>query len=167
MADDDISASTEVDADPAAVWALVSDLPRMGELSPENTGGSWVGGATGPAVGARFRGSNRRGWRRWSTAVRVTECEPGRRFAFEVRSLRMPVATWSYDVVPRPGGCTVTETWHDQRGPAMMTLGRLATGVADRAQHTATGISQTLASVKARAERRPGAPTAPPSPTSL
>ncbi|MBJ7509613.1 MAG: SRPBCC family protein, partial [Ilumatobacteraceae bacterium] len=34
--------SKEVNATPQAVWALVSDLPRMGEWSPENQGGEWV-----------------------------------------------------------------------------------------------------------------------------
>lgn len=147
-----ISRSVDVDAETTTVWTLVSDLPRMGELSPENAGGSWLDGATGPAVGARFRGANRRGWRRWSTQARVTECEPGRRFVFEVHSLGMSVATWAYDVVARPGGCTVTETWHDQRGPVMALVGRLATGVADRSGETVRSIEQTLAALKARAE---------------
>src|SRR5687768_3849760 len=54
-----ISRSIELAADPDVVWAIVTDLPGMGELSPENAGGRWVGGSTGPAVGARFRGVNR------------------------------------------------------------------------------------------------------------
>ena len=59
------------------VWALVSDLPRMGEWSPENAGGKWVKGATGPALGAVFEGTNKNGFRRWSTMVTVIACEPG------------------------------------------------------------------------------------------
>ena len=43
----------------AAEWYdMVSDLRRMGEWSPENRGGAWIKGARGPAVGARFKGSN-------------------------------------------------------------------------------------------------------------
>jgi hypothetical protein len=145
--------SIEINAAPAVVWDWVSDLPRMGELSPENTGGTWLGGATGPAVGARFRGANRRGWRRWSTAVVVVECEPTRRFAFEVSSVGLSVARWSYDIEPQAGdGCTVTETWQDRRGPLMDAIGRLATGVGDRAAYTAGSIEQTLAALKQRAE---------------
>jgi hypothetical protein len=142
----------DVEAPPEQVWALVSDLPRMGELSPENAGGSWLGSATGPAVGARFRGSNRQGWRRWSTLARVTTCEPGSRFAFDVSSLGLAVARWSYDVAPRAGGCSVTETWLDRRGRVMDTLGRLVSGVGDRTAFTAQSIEQTLAAVKSRAE---------------
>jgi len=153
-----ISRTAEVDADPDGVWRLLSDLPRMGELSPENAGGRWLGGASGPAVGARFRGANRRGWRRWSTAVVVAECEPGRVFAFEVSSLGLAVARWSYDVAARPGGCTVTESWHDQRGAVIRLLGRLATGVSDRSGYTAQSIERTLAALKQRAEEAPGRP---------
>jgi hypothetical protein len=35
-------------ADAGELYDLVSDLPRMGEWSPENTGGRWVNGAAGP-----------------------------------------------------------------------------------------------------------------------
>ena len=66
-----ISRTTTVRATPQEAYALVSDLPRMGELSPENTGGRWLKGATGPAVGARFKGTNRNGVRRWSTTATV------------------------------------------------------------------------------------------------
>jgi hypothetical protein len=146
----DLSRSIDIDAPPDRVWSLVSDLPGMGELSPENAGGRWLG--AGPAVGARFRGANRRGWRRWSTDVRVSVCEPGRAFAFDVRSLGMGVAHWAYDITPRPGGCTVTETWSDRRGRPMVVIGLLATGVADRAAFTASSIERTLAALKSRAE---------------
>jgi hypothetical protein len=146
-----ITRSIEVDAPAEEVWAMVSDLPRMGELSPENTGGSWRG-AAGPAVGARFRGANRRGWRRWSTAVQVTTCDPPHRFGFDVSSLGLAVSRWTYEVAPRPGGCTLTETWLDRRGRPMDVIGLLASGVADRGPYTARSIEHTLAAVKQRAE---------------
>ncbi|MBK5306296.1 MAG: SRPBCC family protein [Frankiaceae bacterium] len=152
-----ISRTVDVDAPAERVWALVSDLPGMGALSPENTGGSWLGGATGPAVGVRFRGSNRHGWRRWSTAVRITACEPGHLLSFDVGSLGLAVSRWTYAVAPRPGGCTVTETWEDRRGRAMDVIGLLASGVADRQAYTAQSIEHTLAAVKQRAE--PAGPT--------
>ena len=147
-----VSRTVEVAAPPEAVWALVSDLPGMGRLSPENVGGRWSGSATGPAAGAVFRGSNRSGWRSWSTRVEVTTCEPGRRFAFDVSSLGLAVSRWSYDVQPQPGGCAVTETWEDRRGAVISVLGRLVSGVPDRAAFTAESIDRTLAAVKAHAE---------------
>ena len=148
-----ITRSVQVAAPAERVWALVSDLPRMGEFSPENAGGSWQRGATGPAVGAVFRGTNRSGGRRWSTRCTVTRCEPGRAFAFAVHAVGMPVAEWSYDLQPTADGCTLTETWQDRRSGLMSLLGRATTGVADRTAFTATSIEQTLAKVKARAEQ--------------
>ena len=47
--------SIEIAASPEAVYALVSDITRMGEWSPECRECTWANGATGPAVGARFR----------------------------------------------------------------------------------------------------------------
>lgn len=147
-----VSRSVDVDAPPESVWALVSDLPQMGELSPENTGGSWLDGAVGPVLGARFRGVNRRGWRRWSTSVQITACEPGRRFVFDVTSMGLPVARWSYDLEPRGTGCTLTESWLDRRGRVIDAIGLLATGAGHDAAYTATGIEQTLERVKRKAE---------------
>lgn len=149
-----LSRSTLVAASPQRVWELVSDLPRMGEFSPENAGGSWVGGATGPAAGAVFLGRNRRGRHRWSTRCTVTRCEPGRAFAFTVSSTGMPVAEWSYELEPSAQGCLVTETWTDRRGALITVAGRLVTGVADRSAFTADSIELTLARVKERAERQ-------------
>src|SRR5262249_3904138 len=40
-------ASIEIQASPEAIYDLVSDLPRMGEWSPENIGGEWQGGGRG------------------------------------------------------------------------------------------------------------------------
>ena len=82
----------------------------------------------------------------------VTEAEPGRRFAFDVSSLGLPVSRWSYDVADRPGGCLVTETWEDRRGRIIDVLGRLVSGVDDRPDFTARSIERTLAAVKAAAE---------------
>ena len=149
-----LSRSVDIAAPADRVWQLVSDLPAMGELSPENTGGSWLGGATGPATGVRFKGKNRQGKRRWSTDVTVTDCEPGRRFAFEVKSVGLPVATWSYEIEPTSGSASrVTESWQDNRGWLIKTLGSLTTGVSDRAGFAATSIDHTLAQLKARAEQ--------------
>lgn len=149
-----LSRSTEIAASPDDVWALVSDLPGMGRFSTENVGGRWRGGATGPAVGARFTGRNRAGARRWSTQVRVTRCEPGRAFAFDVGSFGLAVARWSYDLEPTPTGCRLTESWEDRRGWLVTTVGGLLTGVADRESHTADTLERTLAAVKAAAEFR-------------
>jgi hypothetical protein len=150
----EISRNVMVRAPAEQVWALVSDLPGMGALSPENTGGRWLGGAEGPAVGARFRGHNRNGWRRWSTTVTVTRCEPGRSFAFAVSYAGIPVAEWSYDLVAEEGGCLLTERWEDRRPAWFKRPAGLATGVLDRGEDTTgANMERTLAAVKQTAER--------------
>lgn len=148
-----VSRSVVVAAAPEQVWDLISDLPGMGAYSPENTGGSWQKGATGPAVGAVFRGTNTQGRKSWSTRSVVTRCEPGAAFAFSVSGGGLAVADWSYAVVATDEGCRVTETWQDRRGRLVKSIGKLLTGIEDRDAFTAQSIEQTLARVKERAEQ--------------
>lgn len=147
-----VSVSRDVAASPEAVWERVSDLSRMGEWSEENTGGKWLGGATGPAVGARFQGSNRNGARRWKTSVTVTRCEEPSVFEFEVKAALVKVARWTYEIEPIDGGCRVTETWTDQRGALAKALGGPVSGVADRETHNRAGMETTLANLARDAE---------------
>jgi hypothetical protein len=147
-----VSVTADIDAPASRVYELVSDLPRMGEHSPENTGGRWLGGANGPAVGARFKGSNRKDIRRWSTTVTVTDASSPRRFAFAVHFWGIPIAEWAYDITDRPGGCRVTETYQDRRAAWMRWGSAPVMGVPDRAEHNRLGMEQTLASMKKTAE---------------
>jgi hypothetical protein len=62
----------------------VSDLPRMGEWSPENDGGKWAKGATGPASVPSSPGSNKNGFRRGRPLVTVVDCEPAKVFEIAV-----------------------------------------------------------------------------------
>jgi uncharacterized protein YndB with AHSA1/START domain len=147
-----VSVSREIAAPPARVYEMVSDLPRMGEWSNENAGGSWLGGATAAAPGARFRGRNRNGVRVWKTLVTVTDVEPGRRLGFRVSLGPVPISQWRYDVEPTAGGCRVTESWRDLRPGWFVPIARVATGVADRPTHTEAGMALTLERLGAAAE---------------
>ncbi|MGB6164659.1 MAG: SRPBCC family protein [Pseudonocardiaceae bacterium] len=100
------------------VWDLVSDITRTGEFSPETFDAEWLGTATGPAIGVKFRGHvNRNGWGlKYWTLCRIVACEPGREFAFTVLGPGgIPVNTWSYRFEPVEGGTDVTESFrlHD------------------------------------------------------
>ena len=149
---DTVVVTEEIDAPAERVWAMVADLPRMGEWSPENEGASWLGGATAAAPGARFRGTNRNGSRRWRTSGRIVECEPGRRLAFRVSAGGLRVAEWRYTVEPTASGCRVTETWVDQRGPIVKAFGKPVSGVGDRVEHNRRGMEETLRRLRAAAE---------------
>jgi len=146
-----VSRSIDISAPPSRVWALISDLPRMGAYSPENTGGRWVRGG-GPIFGAAFRGTNRRGLRHWITWAYVTDAEPGRSFSFRVGAGPLTVTIWSYAIEPIENGCRVTETWQDRRGAAVARLGDLLSGEHDRAGFTVRSIDQTLSRIKSDAE---------------
>lgn len=107
------SVTVHMNASPDAVWALVSDVTQTGRFSPETFEAEWLGGATGPAVGARFRGHvkrNEKGPTYW-TVCRVTACEPGRSFGFDVLAGKAVVNTWRYDIAPAGEGCDVTESF--------------------------------------------------------
>lgn len=154
----DVSVDREIGAPAEAVWAMVSDLPRMGEWSPENVGGEWMGDATGSEPGAKFRGANQNGKKQWKTVATVVDAEPGRRFSFRVTALGLKVSEWAYDVEPTATGCRVTESWTDLRPGWFKPIARLATGVEDRQSHTLAGATQTLERLAAAAEASsPGA----------
>ena len=148
----DAQATTTIAADPMKVYALVSDLPRMGEWSPENTGGKWMGGATTAEVGARFRGNNKRGVLRWSTTCEVTDATPGKRFAFDVTYGPLSISHWEYTFEPDGDGCRVTEEWTERRPAWMKVMSVPVMAVADRAGHNARGMETTLAALKVAAE---------------
>ena len=152
---DSVEVTATIAAPPQTVYALISDLTRMGEWSPETTGVTWLGGATEPHVGARFRGANRNGLRRWSTICTVVAAEPGRELAWESRLFGRPVALWRYTFEPDgSGGTKVTETSEDQRRAVFRALGGVASGVSDRKTHNAESMRVTLERLKGAAEGR-------------
>jgi uncharacterized protein YndB with AHSA1/START domain len=138
--------SVDVDASPEQVFDLVSDVTRMGEWSPESTGGQWRSGTPG-AVGATFRGNNRRGRASWSTTCQVVASERGRVFAFAVGTADTPSTRWRYELVPLADGRTrVAESFELPRpmSSAARLLTRLTLGVRDREADLEDGMRTTL-----------------------
>ncbi|MBM3828488.1 MAG: SRPBCC family protein [Actinobacteria bacterium] len=133
-----------VSAEPSRVFSMVSDLARMGEWSPENQGGEWANGASGPTVGARFRGRNSNGKRSWRTVVEVNAFEPGRRISFGLMVGPKNWCDWVWEVRPVEGGTEVRHEWIDHRGKVAVWLGNLVSGVKDRAAHNRRNMEATL-----------------------
>jgi hypothetical protein len=107
------SVTVHMNATPAAVWDLVSDVTRIGSYSPETFEAEWTGGATGPAVGATFRGHvkrNQKGPIYW-TSCRVVAADPGREFAFDVITGGKALNRWGYVIEPAGDGVDVTESF--------------------------------------------------------
>ena len=139
-----VSVTREFSASPDKVWALVTDLPRMGEWSPENQGGKWAKGATGPAVGAIFKGRNKNGKKAWGTNVVVNACDAPKKFSFGLMVFGKNWCDWVYEIEPSSAGSRVTHSWIDHRGAASAFLGKLVSGVADRATHNKKNMEITM-----------------------
>jgi hypothetical protein len=144
-------AEVSIDAPPDNVYALVTDLPTLASLAEETRAMEWRNGDTaGP--GAVFKGHNRNGVFRWSTTCTVTDAEPGRVFAFDVRYFGVPVARWRYDIAGSDSGCRVTERTWDRRPGWFSKTAWIGTGVRDRDAANAEHIKLTLQLLKDKAE---------------
>jgi hypothetical protein len=141
-----LSDSIDIAAPSERAFSLLSDLPGMGRLSPENTGGTWLDGATGPRVGVRFKGTNSRDDDSWSTVAKVTRCDPPKDFAFDITWHRFRISRWEFSVEPTETGCRVTETWTDRRNALIRKEGDSEDF--KRAEFTVHSIRTTLESLK-------------------
>ena len=149
---DEVRVTQDIGAPAHTVWAMVADLTRMGEWSPEAVGAVWLRGATGPAPGATFRGTNRRGKKKWETLGRIIDADPGRLISFRITAKGFQVAEWRYAFEPTENGCRVTETWIDRRGRVAKAFGGPVSGVTERVAHNRATMEQTLERLKAAAE---------------
>jgi uncharacterized protein YndB with AHSA1/START domain len=149
------SVSIDIAAPPGRVYQLVSDITRMGDWSPECYQCAWTRGATGPAVGARFKARNKgaRGPSWFNTPV-VTAADPPREFAFTRSGPGIGSYTWRYVFEPIPTGTRLTESFTAERplGRAMTWLTMQWTGSADRDADLHHGMLTTVSRIKAAAE---------------
>lgn len=153
--------TVHIAASPEVIYDLVSDVTRMGEWSPECTKAEWLNGATGPAVGARFRGRNRHGWMRWTTSPRIVVAERGREFSFIAPDIfGSDTARWTYLFEPEGSDTQVREVCEIVRDlPLFMRVAvRWGMGVEDRKADLEANIRRTLDALKADVERTPAQP---------
>lgn len=141
------SASSVVNRPRAEVFEALTDITRMGEWSPECTGGRWVTPATGPAVEARFEGHNAVTvgpvtLKRWTTTSEITEFIPGEVFEFVTEGH----TTWRYVLEDRDDATLVTESFrHDPyEGWQKLVYGTLM----QRSRSMVKGMQKTLARMK-------------------
>ena len=151
MAAEDVEgkATIQIQAPPEKVYDMITDVTRMGEWSPETVRAEWVGGATGPAVGARFKGHNKLGLARWSTTPTVRVADPGKEFTFETGKPGKEATRWTYRFMPKDGGTALTESFEALRYGAFM---KLTAKPEKRAAKLTGDIQQTLERIKRAAE---------------
>lgn len=111
-----LTVSTEVAASPAQVWAVVADVRRTGEWSPECVAVTPLGPVR---RGTFMLGRNRRGRVHWATLSRIDVYEPGTAIGWTVLTNR---SRWRYDLRPVVGGTAVVQTRRTPRGEARFAL---------------------------------------------
>jgi hypothetical protein len=157
------SQSIFIAASTADLYAMVSDVTRMGEWSPVCRECRWDEDATGPEAGAWFTGHNVDEGREWDTHCEVLVADPGHEFTFGVAGT---FVRWSYRFQPADSagdgtgasGARVTETWEPQ--PDLLGFYAKQYGedqveavLAARAATAKRGIDATLHAIKRAAER--------------
>lgn len=149
---EELEASIDIDATPAQVWALVTDIPRMASWSPQVVRTKVKGGVV--RQGATFSNLNRQGLLHWPTAGKVVRFEPHRDFAFRIKENR---TIWSFALADNgSGGTTLTQRRElpDGISGLSITLTKLALGgVEPFTRRLERGMNETLAKVKAEAEQ--------------
>lgn len=144
------SATVEISASAADVFAILTDLDQLPTLSPENERCEYLNGESELAVGVTFRGHNRAGDYEWHADCVVTEFDAGRLFAYEVPPNFEHATTWRYTVEPTADGCRVTESFE----APLLALPDVYPGrIEGRRDNLVRAIEKTLANLKALAEK--------------
>ena len=146
-----LESTIDIDAPPAQVWALVSDVPRMATWSPQVVRSTVKGGAV--EQGARITNLNRQGPLFWPTHAKVVRFEPHRDFAYRIAENK---TIWSFELAENgAGGTRLTQRREVPDG--VSTLSKVMTRVAlggtdDFTERLRGGMAETLEQIKATAE---------------
>lgn len=152
-ADRELRAETTIDAPPEAVWAVLGDVGRMRDFSPElvrmvplKPGGL--------RPGQWYLGLNRRKVVVWPTRSVVTDVRPGREVSWDTRTSG---ARWIWELVAQG---EVTRVVHRRPVPKRVTplantFARLFLGgVRDHADELEAGMAESVARLKRAVEGR-------------
>ena len=142
-----------------AAYAIVSDVTRIGELSPVCASGTWDDPSQAGKEGAWFTGHNAIGDFTWDTHCKVVVAEPGREFAFINHGPKgdLELVRWGFTFEREGDGTKVTESWQVlpaypdfvQDGNPDIDVEQRTEGMAQMARD---GIRDTLANLKRVAE---------------
>ena len=149
-----------VAAAPEQLYALVSDVTRTPEWSPEVIECRWLDGATGPVVGARFVARNRRRWLTWPNKPVVEIAEPGREFTVARTEPGGGTIRWSFRLRPDGAGTELTEGYEVVRPvPVGLHVGlRVLFGVRDLRADLHANIETSLDRIARIAEEAAATP---------
>jgi uncharacterized protein YndB with AHSA1/START domain len=144
----ELKATISLDASPAQVWALVTDVARMGEWSPQVVRTFVLGGPV--RLGTRFVNINHQGWKHWPTSAKVVRFTPHRDFAFRITENR---TVWSFQLEPTAdGGTRITHRRETPDGISTVSnalVGAFLGGQETFVPELLEGMSRTLERIKA------------------
>ncbi len=144
-----LQAQVDINAPVSKVWALVSDLSKMPQWSPQCRLMKPIGGLR---QGARTVNVNRRGVLFWPTTCRITELVPEQKLAFRVNENH---TVWSYELEPTGAGTRLVETRHAENGTTAVSnflVNSLMGGVPNFEDELLEGMNASLTRIKAAAE---------------
>ena len=145
-----LQAHVDIDAPPAKVWALISDLRRMPEWSPQCR---WMKQFGPLRPGTHTLNVNRRNRMFWPTTCTVVEVVPEKKLAFRVNTNH---TVWSYELEANGEGTRVVESRHAENGVTAisnLTVNAVLGGTASFERELLEGMNTSLARLKAAAER--------------
>ncbi|WP_454196249.1 SRPBCC family protein [Nocardia sp. Marseille-Q1738] len=146
-----LEAAIDISAPPEQVWAVIADLKRMPEFSPQCVRMVVLGP---PKAGTWTVNLNRDGKKYWPTTARIVRYEPNRAFAFRVNENR---TVWSYTLEPTETGTRLIErrdvpngtTWLSRRA-----INAALGGEAPFEEALVRGMNETLGKIKTAVEAR-------------
>lgn len=148
-----IESSIEIDAPPARVWEVVSEVRNATQWSSQAVKVIALGGRT--SKGTLALNINKRGPLLWPTTSRVVEFEPGRRFANRINE---NTSIWVFELEPTAaGGTRLTERREVPEGlTAISTIltEKLFGGQPSFVAEMGEGVSLSLQRIKSLVEQR-------------
>lgn len=151
-----VEVTTSIAAPAERVWDVVADIELPARFSSELRSASWVDGAIGPQVGARFVGrSEHPAVGKWETTSTIVELEPCRVFGWAVGDPQHPSAAWRFTITPTDNGCVLSQ-WM-RMGPARSGINPAIDAMPDREdrilarrlEEHRVNMEATLAGIKA------------------
>ena len=116
-----LAAEVDIDASPAAVWTLVTDVNLPARFSTEFLGAEWQSDDRG--VGAIFIGRNQhRAIGEWTIPCIVDARDEQRAFGWRTVSQDNPGARWRFDLEPLAGRTRLRFSYQLGPGPSGTTM---------------------------------------------
>jgi nitroreductase len=148
----------DIDAPPAAVWPLITDIALPARFSEELLGAEWTDDRRG--VGAVFIGRNQHpAVGEWTVPCFVDACDEPRTFGWRTSDADNPGARWRFDLEPAAGRTRLRFSYVIGPGPSGTTAalaanpGKEARVLRRRLDEVRTNMQRTVEGIRQLAEQ--------------